>query len=54
VVVAVNKFDPHIASIVVNPAARLLACPLALMVATPGVEEIQVTVLVTSIELPSL
>jgi hypothetical protein len=53
-VVAVNRFAPQFASIVLDPAAKLTARPALLTVATAGFEELQITVPVTIIELPSL
>jgi hypothetical protein len=52
-VVAV-RLVPHIASMVVDPAPAPTASPLLPIVATPVAEEVQVTELVMSSELPSL
>jgi type III secretory pathway component EscT len=52
--VAVNRFAPQIAWIVLEPALKLVPRPVLLIVATAGFEELQLTVLVTSAELPSL
>jgi len=52
--VELNRFAPQVASIELEPAARLAARPVLLTVATAGFEEVHVTVLVTSSELPSL
>jgi hypothetical protein len=54
VVVAVIRFVPHIASIVLEPAADPVAKPLPVIAATPGEDEIQLTALLTSTEVPSL
>jgi hypothetical protein len=53
--VAVNRFEPQEASIVLVPPATPSASPLVeLIVTTVGLEELQITVPLTFWELPSL
>jgi hypothetical protein len=52
--VAVNRFAPQLAWIVLEPAAELTTKPALLTEAMVGAEELQVTVLETLSELPSL
>ena len=54
VVVAVSELPPQTASIVQDPVETPSARPLLLIVATPGVKELQLTLPVTFCELPSL
>jgi len=52
--VAVNTLAPQVASIPLEPAVTPTARPLLLTVATPGFEELHVTILLTFTELPSV
>jgi hypothetical protein len=51
---AVNMSAPQVAAIALEPPVTPTARPLLLTVATPGLKEFHVTVLVTFTKLPSL
>jgi hypothetical protein len=46
--------EPDAAAIVLVPALRAFACPLGLIVATAGFEELQLTEFVASCDVPSV